>query len=300
MQKWGKKKGQQEYKCQSCNYRFRNKKRLSSGKLENKIYKDYALKKQTYAELKELYGKSPKTFRKYFDNLNKGTIVSFPFIREPLNIVFDATFFGRGYGILVFRANGKNIYWEEIVSESMDTITQALSMLDVICIGGYKSFTIDGRKGVIKILKDKYPNVPIQLCQFHQKQIIRRYTTNNPRTECGLALKSIMRDISLVNPDVFLVRFKILQIIFQDFLKERNEDNKFMHKRLRSAIRSIKSNIPYLFTSQHNKHLNIPNTTNSCDGSFAHWKSKIKIHRGISKNRRSQMINFLLSQQICP
>ena len=40
---------------------------------------------------------------------------------------------------------------------------------------------------------------------------------------------------------------------------------------------------------------NIPNTTNSCDGSFAHWKQKVKIHRGLRKDRRNKMINYLLN-----
>ncbi len=197
---------------------------------------------------------------------------------------------------MVFRAKGKNIYWEEIVSESMNTISRALDVLDVICIGGYKSFTIDGRRGVIKLLESYYPEIPIQLCQFHQKQIIRRYTTNNPQTDCGKALKSLMKYLTIIDADNFLIQFKFLQVIFADFLKERNEHNHFKHKRLRSAFRSLRTNLPYLFTCQ--KFDGIPNTTNSCDGSFAHWKAKIKIHRGISKERRSQMINFLLSQQI--
>jgi len=180
----------------------------------------------------------------------------------------------------------------------MDAISCALDVLDAICVGGYKSFTIDGRKGVIKILEARYPGILIQLCQFHQKQIIRRYTTNNPQTSCGRALKNLMNNISTSDPLEFKTRFRVLEILFRDFLKERNENNKFKHKRLRSAFRSLKSNFKYLFTNRYHPSLNMPNTTNSCDGSFAHWKNKVKIHRGISKERRSQMINFLLSQSV--
>lgn len=279
-----------------CLYRFRNKKRVS--KITHKIYKDYAVKKQTYAELKQEYGKSAPTLRKYFDQLQGGTIAGFPFIKKSQNIVLDATFFRRGYGVLVFRGASKNIYWDEITSESIEAVSRALDVLDKICIGGYKSFTIDGRRGIIKLLRERYSEVPIQMCQFHQKQIIRRYVTNNPQTACGRALKCLVADITQIPPHEFITRFKMLQIIFKDFLRERNDKNQFKHRRIRSAFRSLKSNLEYLFTTCYYPELSIPNTTNSCDGSFAHWKAKIKIHRGISKKRRSQMINFLLSQQI--
>jgi hypothetical protein len=258
-------------------------------------YKDYAVHKQTYSEIETKFNLSGKTLRKYFDQKTKGVLAEFDYEYESVNIIFDATFFGRGYGVLVFRANGKNIYWEEICSETLITIEEALSMLDIICVGGYKSFTIDGRPGVIKLLKERYPGVPIQFCQFHQKQIIRRYVTQNPKTECGEALNKLMVDFTSLNPENFWIRFKVLSVLSQDFLKERNENNRFMHRRIRSAFRSIKTNFNHLFTCKKYPELNIPNTTNSCDGSFAHWKQKIKIHRGLSHKRRSQMINFLLS-----
>ena len=82
---------------------------------------------------------------------------------------------------------------------------------------------------------------------------------------------------------------------YEDFLKERNEQGQFKHRQLRSAFRSLKTNLPYLFTYKKFPALHIPNTTNSCDGSFAHWKQKIKIHRGLRKHRRNKMINYLLS-----
>ena len=53
--------------------------------------------------------------------------------------------------------------------------------------------------------------------------------------------------------------------------------------------------MPYLFTYLKYPELNIPNTTNSCDGSFAHCKNKVKIHRGLRKDRRKKMIDYLLS-----
>jgi hypothetical protein len=213
---------------------------------------------------------------------------------QPINLLFDGTFFSRSDGVIVYRANAKNMYWQFVTSEKITHIEKGLSYLKSL---GYQfaSFTIDGRKGVIQLLNKHYPNIPIQLCHFHQAQIIRRYTTQNPKTDCGKELKTIMKCLTETTEDVFQNLVETWYQLWEDFLLERNDNGQFMHRRLRSAYRSLKTNMPYLFTFQRYSELNIPNTTNSCDGSFAHWKQKLKIHRGLRKHRRDKVIDFLLN-----
>ena len=158
----------------------------------------------------------------------------------------------------------------------------------------FKSFTIDGRRGVIQLLKRIFPNAPIQLCQFHQKMIIRRYATDNPKTNCGIDLKELMTTMKDLTYVEFEYNLLLLKAKYKFFLKERNENNRFSHSRLRSAFRSLTTNLPYLFTYQKHPNLNIPNTTNTCEGSFAHWKNKVKIHRGLSRERKEEMISRLI------
>ena len=62
-------------------------------------------------------------------------------------------------------------------------------------------------------------------------------------------------------------------------------------QRLRSAYSSLKQSSLALHLSRFSRAY-IPNTTNSCDGSFAHWKSKVKLHRGLSKRRKKWSIIF--------
>ncbi|HEY4478754.1 MAG TPA: hypothetical protein VI981_00100, partial [Candidatus Paceibacterota bacterium] len=45
--------------------------------------------------------------------------------------------------------------------------------------------------------------------------------------------------------------------------------------KVRGAYLSMERNLPYLFTYQKYPELNIPNTTNSLDGSFTHLKDKV-------------------------
>ncbi len=218
---------------------------------------------------------------------------------KPVNLIVDATFFSRSDGVLVFRAQQKNVYWRFITSETLAEVVAGLDRLDQ---HGYQfqSITLDGRKGVIQLFETRYPGIPVQLCQFHQTQIIRRYTTHKPKTECARALKALMRHLTQTEEAVFTSLFQTWCDEYDGFLKERNDQGQFKHRRLRSARRSLKTNLPYLFTTKKYPELQMYNTTNSCDGSFAHWKQKVKIHRGLRRYRRNKVINYLLSQHKKP
>jgi len=82
---------------------------------------------------------------------------------------------------------------------------------------------------------------------------------------------------------------------WEDFLNERKVDEKgkkrYVHKKLRSAYRSLKINLPWLFTWYDNIHLKIPNTTNSIDGHFSDLKNKLRNHNGLSIARKKKFID---------
>jgi hypothetical protein len=211
----------------------------------------------------------------------------------------DATFFSRSDGVLVCRANGRNLYWMEIPSEKMEYYDRCL---DNLIAAGFrcKSFTIDGRKGVRVLLQKRFPSIPIQQCQFHQIQTITQKLTRNPKLEAGKELRAISLTLTRTTRKTFTVELDQWYERWSEFLKERTHSPerkrewRYMHERLRSAYFSLRRNLPWLFTYQDFPKLNIPNTTNSCDGSFSHWKNKIELHRGIRRQRRKQMMDFLL------
>jgi hypothetical protein len=194
---------------------------------------------------------------------------------------------------MIFRAEGKNLLWRYVKSERLDYYLIELSRLVDLSIT-FKSFTIDGRRGLIQLLQKYYPSVPIQVCHFHMVAIVTRYTTKNPQTECGVELRELILRLKNFDKQEFIDQFKDLQIKYKQFLLERNENNQFQHRRLRSAFRSIKSNLAFLFTYQGYLELNIPNTTNSADGSFSHWKYKVKLHRHLREDRKRRLIDELL------
>lgn len=210
-------------------------------------------------------------------------------------IIMDCVYFKRICCYLVIRDwyKRKNIYFKRIPYETIWDYVLTIDHLERLgfVIDGV---VVDGRKGVFEALSTRYP---IQMCQFHQKQIIRRYITNKPQTEAGQSLKVIAKRLSIIDKDLFERVLNVWEFIYGEFIKERtvNPETKswfYTHKRLRSAYRSLRKNLKYLFTYQTVK--NMPNTTNSLDGFFAHLKDAVRIHRGLKLHRRTKLIEYLI------
>jgi hypothetical protein len=282
--------------CLVCGKTFSSKRRAKTSWIQQ-AYEDYAAHKQTYKELTAKYKKSHKTLRKYFDGHAAATGELKP-ISDRVVLILDATFFGRGYGILLARTPEKVLLWEEIISETIQVYS---SFLDDLEAAGYtfSGFVIDGRRGVRKLLERRFPQAAIQFCQFHQIQIVKRYIPKRAQTEAARSLRRIALRISKISRVEFIQSLDDWSLEYEDFLNEKSpcegkRNWRYTHGRLRSAYRSLRTNSPYLFTYQNKPILRMPNTTNHCDGLFSHIKQKILIHRGISKKRRKKMIDFLL------
>ena len=69
---------------------------------------------------------------------------------------------------------------------------------------------------------------------------------------------------------------------------------RYTHAKLRSAYGSLVRNLPFIYTYQKYPELNIPNTTNSLDGSFNILKMFVNIHRCLRPERRMKLIRELL------
>jgi len=217
---------------------------------------------------------------------------------HPVSVILDATFFSRRDGVLVARAEGRNLLWKKIETEKLDRYEE---MLDTLSAAGIQpeAFVIDGRRGVLQLIINKFPGVPVQLCQFHQLQTVTHYLSRRPKLQAGRELRELALDLTKTSRQAFAMRLDEWHSRWQDFLREKSWNPEagrwhHTHRRIRSAYRSLHTNLHWLFTYQDFPERHIPNTTNSCDGSFAHWKNRIKIHRGLRKDRKQKMMHFLL------
>lgn len=121
--------------------------------------------------------------------------------------IIDATYFSsRNDGLALVRTNtGYNLNSSFISSESQESMTLLMNdFTNALYPLHTESFTVDGRRLMIKLLKKQYPHIPIQMCLFHMKAIIRRYTTLRPKTKLGKALLILKSCLGIVSEKMFI------------------------------------------------------------------------------------------------
>ncbi len=234
------------------------------------------------------------TLQGHFDALDwrEGLLVPAP--KEAVNLIVDATFFGRTYGFFCFHDTNRIIWFCEIKTEGVTTLRRGLYELYA---AGYRfrSITIDGKKGFVQAIRKMLGGVPIQMCHFHQKMIIRRYVTNRPKSLCGQELREFMKSLGGMPPSDFINEFYLLKERHKATLEERNEKKEYQHKKLRSAFKSVQENMHLLLTYTDLPEQNIPKTTNHLEGYFAHLKERINIHRGLKLQRKKKAIRYFIN-----
>ena len=138
------------------------------------------------------------------------------------------------------------------------------------------------------------------MCHFYQKQIVQRYTTQNPKSEAGKDLQIVMFTLTSSTEKSFKEKLQNWRSKHEDFLSKmtiNQETGKstYIHQKLRSAYASLASNLEYLFTYKRLEKFNIPNTTNHLDGGlFSDLKNRIRVHRELSKTNKKKLIDYYM------
>lgn len=238
----------------------------------------------------------PKTLRRHFDAY-AGATGEVTVQREQIAAIMDAFYFHRGDGILVCRTADDILYWREVSTERVEDYA---ACIDAVAHLGRTMIAavIDGRKGVRQMFLSH--GILVQCCQFHQILTVKQYIPARAKTEAARALRAIALRLCESTSIQFQTALDVWYVLYGTFLQERTENTgnkrrwQYTHKRVRSAYRSLRTNLPWLFTFEHYPDLHIPNTTNYCDGLFAHIIEKTGIHRGLSHRRRKKMVDYLL------
>ena len=98
----------------------------------------------------------------------------------------DTTYWGRNFGVMLFKdaISKENLLKYYVKTETNAQYIEGIKELES---SGFTILAIvcDGRRGLINSFK----GIPVQMCQFHQASIIRRYITKNPITPASIELK---------------------------------------------------------------------------------------------------------------
>lgn len=257
------------------------------------IWEEYTKGKQTYSQLAKKYQCSIKTIQRKIDKVVVQSTEKQP---RKVIVLMDTTYWGRGFGVMLFKdaLTKENLLKYYVKAETNAKYVEGIETLkakgfDIIAI------VCDGRRGLIQSFGD----IPVQMCQFHQAAIIRRYITKKPKLQAAKELLLVVDLMKNTDKESFEGALQMWYDKWREFLNERtvNQETKkshYTHKRLRSAYRSLKNNLNSLFTWYDNIELGIPNTTNAIDGHFADLKNKLRNHNGLSMSRKKKFIDGFL------
>ena len=257
------------------------------------LWEEYVKGKQTYLQLSIKYNCSIKTIQRRID---KHIIVFEKQNPREVIVLMDTTYWGRKFGVMLFK---DNITKENLLKYYVDYETNSVYIqgIEELKKKGFIILAIvcDGRKGLIQ----SFGSIPVQMCQFHQSAIIRRYLTKKPKLKASQELMEVVELMTITDKESFVGALGLWFEKWEYFLKERTINSisgksTYTHKKLRSAYNSLKNNLTWLFTWYDNYELKIPNTTNAIDGHFSDLKNKLRNHNGLSLKRKKKFIDEFL------
>jgi hypothetical protein len=199
------------------------------------LFQEYVFGKQTLKQLANKYDRTKKTIQKYLDQYE--SVKSNGIVPGPVVIGIDCTFFDRFNGIIVARCPTlkKNLYWKKITVENKAMYEEARNYLEEAGFN-IQAVVIDAKHGIREVFSD----LVVQICQYHQQQIVVRDLTTRPKTAAGMELKVITGALTELDEKTFTELLDAWHEKWSAFLKERTyqPDGKhwsYTHRRIRSA-----------------------------------------------------------------
>ena len=263
---------------------------------KSQVITDYVEGKQTINQLAAKYGVSSKTISRDLKGMRYVQKISKD---KEVTIQMDTTYWGRNFGLMVIKdALRKKILWRKYVTH--ETIADYVEGVRWLKSKGFRIYgaVIDGMRGLAQAF-----SFPVQLCQFHQMLMVRRYLTQEPELNALRELLELVNNITNMDKESFVGAFGEWYDRNKDVVNERVHDRRikrktppYMRPRLRSAYLSIKRNMPLLWTFYDHPELGIPNTNNGLEGVFSDIKTKLRVHSGISREHRKKLIDEYLTR----
>jgi hypothetical protein len=119
----------------------------------------------------------------------------------------DTTYFGRTFGVMVFKnsIDGQILFKQYVKQETNRLYLQGIGE---IARRGIKISAIicDGRKGLFQLFG---VYLLIQMCNFHQIAIIKRYLTMNPKMKASKELWKVSLLLTKTCKEIFEARLQV-------------------------------------------------------------------------------------------
>ena len=151
---------------------------------------------------------------------------------------------GLGFGLMVIKDSFRNkILWYKFVRN--ETIADYWKGIAWLHSNGFiiHGIVCDGLRGLFFELR----TYRVQMCQFHQAMIVKRYLTRNPELADAVELLEISNSITHIDKENFIGSLNAWYSKWEQFLKERRADTRTgrtSYTHLRSAYLRLKRNMP--------------------------------------------------------
>lgn len=219
-------------------------------------------------------------------------------VPREINLKCDGKYFGRSGCSLVFKERQNIIFWAFFERETYQNYVHCFSRLTQM---GYviKSVTSDKHGSLIGAVKTMFPTIYHQYCLVHIQRRCQTLLTQKPETVAGKDLLELVKCINKIKTqnekEIFIKWVERYEKRYESVLKQRSYDtgeNKrtwwYTHKNLRLAFNTIKSSLNNMFF--YLEDINIPKDTNVLEAEFTHLRTKLNMHRGLSRYRKENYV----------
>ncbi|MCL2416564.1 MAG: hypothetical protein FWD02_01345 [Bacteroidales bacterium] len=197
-QKNGHNRGVQLYRCKACKRQFLDTKRLD----KKVLYSEYLFGKQTLKQLSVKHQVSSKTIQRKLHQYTSQRLISRD---KSVVVLMDATYWGWSFGVIAFKDfRTKKILWHKYIRKK-ETLSDYQEGVDWLGKYGFviDGIVCDGLRGIFTL----FSCCPVQMCQFHQISIVRRYLTKEPELEASKELWDIVKLMTRTDKESFVGMF---------------------------------------------------------------------------------------------
>lgn len=131
---------------------------------------------------------SGSTIRRRLSEKHSVRVIS---VSKSVVVLMDATYWGRNFVVVAFKdSRTKKILWRKFITKK-ETLADYKEGVDWLEFNGFKieGLVCDGLRGMFQ----EFSRYKVQMCQFYQIQIVKRYLTLFPKLEASKELLSIAK-----------------------------------------------------------------------------------------------------------
>jgi hypothetical protein len=295
--------GKKRYGCNSC----RKTKVYEYQKVKTdffSLFRQYVLWGHTYEQLSDITNYSvqhlSRKFHEYLlQNPPELTLIDQSGIEETF-LLLDGLWLKRGFVLMAYRQsrNLSILHISVVGREAATKIAKDLRHLRTMY--RFTGIVSDGGTGIVKAVKEVFPNAPHQICLAHMYRDIIAAIGRYPKSDRVKELKLLADHVWLIESKEALRWWKVKVVIWikdhNTFLKEKKYDLDynwwFIHKGVRRAV-SILQSIPNTSFKFLDYPL-MPKTTNELEAQFGHLGKRWLSHRGLKTEKWERFMKWFV------